>query len=711
MRVKTCFAAVLLLTANLAPRPAVAEEPSAASCETCDGARDALGRPEFQRALLHGAAQSGGEIPEPLTIRGQDPSMQGAAGVPGMPPGGPYQRGLYQPGQGGIPDGYFDPTAAPNAIPGDPNSPMYPFPGISPFDYRHQQTMNKKGLWFWEGNNRKRQFYTSFEYITVRTKTPNGRVGHEDAPSYLEMLAGRLLTEPFDLTFVIDQSLPNPELNQVGLNYFNAVDADLIGRLTSNGGRVNWGYWNPDDSGFKAEFLFAIDDGDNDFDFERDKSTRHPRLQNLFETALLSPEGRNSVNFSGFNFGPNATLGEVFEQNLLNLGSIPLDDGSFTYDQNGNVISGGVGSPYDLAFVLRYKSQRYGSTMTWYGAPVINASYFKLRPVLSGRFVALQESFQFIGVDSGLYYDNQAIDEPLIPDVKLQSPADGIDNNFDGIIDNAASIEGAEGAEDLQVLLEAQIEELEEIQDQLIDAFLTAVDPNVRANIQAQIAAVQVQIDDLLNRLAQAIAAGAAADVTGRFIPLSEPIRSHLNSDVDSYMAGPELGIRYDIGGTKFKIWGQSSIAVLGNWERINLKGNNIGMTTRPVLTVDPSLYAPGIFDGLLPPAFNAPTLQDQNPNNFEEKRDHAHVSPLFEQSLFAEAPIFDRIPVLNKIQILEEAQFRVGYTFTWIGSVLRPEDAIVWQGNPAQGLYPEIKVDRSSWYSGAWSFGINFNY
>ena len=57
-------------------------------------------------------------------------------------------------------------------------------------------------------------------------------------------------------------------------------------------------------------------------------------------------------------------------------------------------------------------------------------------------------------------------------------------------------------------------------------------------------------------------------DVNGLPIPLF--FEATLQSEVDTHLAGPEAGIRYDFGQSKnFSIWGQSTFALLANHERV----------------------------------------------------------------------------------------------------------------------------------------------
>ncbi|HBL43048.1 MAG TPA: hypothetical protein DDZ90_06595, partial [Planctomycetaceae bacterium] len=99
------------------------------------------------------------------------------------------------------------------------------------------------------------------------------------------------------------------------------------------------------------------------------------------------------------------------------------------------------------------------------------------------------------------------------------------------------------------------------------------------------------------------------------------------------------------------------------------------------------------------------------NPNQFSDYQTHTHVSPLFEQSIFAEMNLFDKVPVLKRMKLLEEAKLKVGYTYIVAGEVTRPYESILWTGMPTRGLFPSIDVKREKWSVGTWSVGLDWNY
>lgn len=160
------------------------------------------------------------------------------------------------------------------------------------------------------------------------------------------------------------------------------------------------------------------------------------------------------------------------------------------------------------------------------------------------------------------------------------------------------------------------------------------------------------------------------------------PYSAYFRSEVQSHLIGPEVGLQYDLGGKKFKLWGQTRVGLMGNIELASLQGRNLG-------------------DGFTIDFSQINTFFQQNQNT-------GHVSPLFEQSFFAETPIFQLIPYVNRWDFMKGATLRLGYSFLAAGDISRPESNIIYRGWP---LVSELKVERSVWYTSNFSFGVNWAY
>ena len=169
-------------------------------------------------------------------------------------------------------------------------------------------------------------------------------------------------------------------------------------------------------------------------------------------------------------------------------------------------------------------------------------------------------------------------------------------------------------------------------------------------------------------------------------------------------MAGPELGLHYLLGGSKgARITGSTRVGALFNYEQLRLKGDNIG----DFLSVVDDTVVGSPLDEM----FSTDNTLGPTANAFSDSRNSTHVSPMFEQSLTAEIPLFSRIPVLRDVWQLDGATARIGWTYLWIGEVADPNQSVVWQSNPQQGIFPILNSRRDSFSQNSISFGLNWNY
>lgn len=183
-------------------------------------------------------------------------------------------------------------------------------------------------------------------------------------------------------------------------------------------------------------------------------------------------------------------------------------------------------------------------------------------------------------------------------------------------------------------------------------------------------------------------------------------VRSFINSQVRSTMAGPEVGVEYEMARNKgVRLTGSTRVGALVNSERLSLSGDNIGdvfaTETDPItgLIVNSQLFDTSTAGGAL------------TQNAFNDSNSTTHISPLFEQQFNADIPIFSRIPILRDIWQLESAKLRLGYKYTWIGEVANPTQSIVFASNPRAGLFPHLSTERDDFWQSQFNFGINWEY
>jgi hypothetical protein len=169
------------------------------------------------------------------------------------------------------------------------------------------------------------------------------------------------------------------------------------------------------------------------------------------------------------------------------------------------------------------------------------------------------------------------------------------------------------------------------------------------------------------------------------------------------------------LGSKSFHLIGETKFGIMANFEQINLSGNNIGSETRfngDIVNYPAELTASAGPASTNPRAETGQDLiiatpQNPNPNAFSSSQVHAHVSPYFQQSIIAEAPVLQYIPVVKKIWPLNSAVFRLGYTFIWVGDVINTNESVLYQGDPMAGMFPEIQPTHSSWWTQNCNLGV----
>jgi hypothetical protein len=175
----------------------------------------------------------------------------------------------------------------------------------------------------------------------------------------------------------------------------------------------------------------------------------------------------------------------------------------------------------------------------------------------------------------------------------------------------------------------------------------------------------------------------------------ADPMQSYLISQVTTQLAGPEAGIRFDIGRERFKVFATSKFGLMANYSSRNISGFNIG----------DAFYASPTGTILDPTA-----MPRNNPaaTRFARQDTNTALSPLFEQSIFGQARIFQFVPLLKRSRILSNAEFQVGYTVIVAGNVYRPSQDIDWQAYPVN---PGLRDKRGTYVTGNYSFGVQWQY
>jgi hypothetical protein len=135
------------------------------------------------------------------------------------------------------------------------------------------------------------------------------------------------------------------------------------------------------------------------------------------------------------------------------------------------------------------------------------------------------------------------------------------------------------------------------------------------------------------------------------------PYTLFISSSTTNNLVGPNMGLRYDLGGDTFKLWGQTKLGIAADVEKLSVAGLNVVQ----------GFQAGG--------AFSPPTLHTKT---------NTHVSPFVDTSIFMEFPGFQLIPWVCNMNCFKNAKMRIGYQFVFVGEIARAPGIIVYNyGDP----------------------------
>ena len=143
-----------------------------------------------------------------------------------------------------------------------------------------------------------------------------------------------------------------------------------------------------------------------------------------------------------------------------------------------------------------------------------------------------------------------------------------------------------------------------------------------------------------------------------------------VQSDTRANMVGPELGLRWDLGGEKFKIYTVGKIGALGNFQRLDLVYNN--------------------WSG--------------NTDHLREY--HANVVPMLDLGIYSEFPLFRHLPIFKKIPHVRDGIFRFGWNYTGLFFMARPAEDIRYEL-----AHPRLKINRTTFDIRQFHFGIDWKW
>jgi hypothetical protein len=529
----------------------------------------------------------------------------------------------------------------------------------SPYQNVFDQTYVSDGLWFnraVQGLDAQRDWYFDLRYVRSNTRKLRGIVGAEGVQTYTQ------------------QNDPAADGLADGLSFYNTFDpatGDMIPRMKAHGIQWGGGFWNADGSGLMLSGIFTPEQTETYDARARIEALRLEAFRALSLQAGggrvplpgANPGGRTDLDIlkneilapgttfdatDAISYGFNGSTFDVLDRALMNLHGLPLLHGTPIVpvdpldprldrgELNGTTV------PYDMEFIMKHSISVIGGSADWAFTPMYERSGFTVRPVVGGRYQKLTETFDLFGQGSFLAWGDADGDAPL--NVKVPTPADGIDQDGDFIVDNIN--EGSGGA-------------------------------------------------------------GAG---TGNFdLPVRRPTETDLYatttlmSQVKSHLAGPQFGLQYEIGDRGgLQLLGASRFGLMFNTERIRIGGDNVVDFMGRERTIDPLTGQEVELRG-----FDTGT----GLNAFRDSTSSTHLSPLFEQGLNAQIPIFRGIPVLKDMWQFEDAKLNLGVSVLWIGEVADPNQSVLYQSSPVDNVFPTITPDRSSFYQTNFNIGVNWSY
>jgi len=197
--------------------------------------------------------------------------------------------------------------------------------------------------------------------------------------------------------------------------------------------------------------------------------------------------------------------------------------------------------------------------------------------------------------------------------------------------------------------------------------------------------------------LSYSVAAGSTVVGVGFIDQGIPPYSTVFQSSTTSNLVGPHLGLRYDLGGDRFKIWGQSKIAVAYNHENLIVAGSNVGQY------VQSGVVAGNAIGFVVPgPQFNS-SIPAQSTR---QQQGGSHISPIFDTSINIDFPGFAWIPWVNQWAFFKDAIMRVGFNYVYVGDVARPANIINYNN-----LVPTVNSTHTWFEYSAVNFSVNWKF
>ncbi len=166
----------------------------------------------------------------------------------------------------------------------------------------------------------------------------------------------------------------------------------------------------------------------------------------------------------------------------------------------------------------------------------------------------------------------------------------------------------------------------------------------------------------------------------GRMYQVS-PYTTEISSSLTSHLVGPQLGLKWVLGGEKLKLTTEVKGSIAANFETNNLRYTSYGL--------DPTLQS---------------RLRDGDPRNGRDVKNDVSYAPIFEFTFMADLPVMQYLPVFKRLPGFNESVFRIGYNYTQAWRIRRATQAITYYAPE-----PRLNNDRDSWHVGGLVAGFTW--
>ena len=646
-----------------------------------------------------------------------DPAAMAQALPPGMPPSAGMTPGMIPPGMRpgmippGTPAGYGGP--GPGLLPDS----LRPYPRISPYDHRFDQTFHDGNLWMREANNSPRRYHGSVSYTSSKFRSA----------ARTTIGARRSLDEVVDELFAPDiigpgfnRSLATDTINTIGtVPIFLYVKSAFIPDLNADGTVDNYNYYGLtiasqlDASGFPITDTRLVTFFDSEIDVLDDDVS--PDI-----TTVGDFPDDDGIAFDAFGFSP--LTGDVFgsgnNQDLLP-GFDEFFDTRFK-DADNPGIRGRFGF-----------EEADGSGFEWTADYISEDADVYHRGDLDNARRYYEDLTNFDATDGlpgsqpGIVSrpDRNSILLPLgviVVDVNpdllsarfLGTPIAREDNAGFSVLPTIDPTLAA-FTYDLLYNLEFSGEQAGTEMSFLFTPLLKKGRMRVRPSLGLRFNYVNESFDftgldsGALNITTQ------NGDTTGIFAPppgpgiinpftgsvfatggdpplvIDElipyfPYQSALTNEVQSYLFGPQAGLHFDMEGKFLTLNSHVKAGVAGLQERIRVEGRGFNLNQH-------------ITGDLMP---------------FRDQKTHSRLSPFVDFNVRGDLNLFPYVPVINRFKFLKNARFTGGFSATSFWEISRPLDAVIWrEANSGNPFVNDDSDDRSQLYFTNWDLGVTWKW